>query len=53
MAIIFSEEKFNDYKFGQKTVVHTDYKPLESIVKKPLHRAQRLIAKNDYPFAEI
>ena len=34
-------EKFNDYTFGRKTIVHTDHKPLESIVKKPLHRAPK------------
>jgi len=41
LAIVFSVEKFNDYTFGRKTIVHTDHKPLESIVKKPLHRAPR------------
>ena len=33
LAIVFSVEKFNDYTFGRKTIVHTDQKPLESIVK--------------------
>jgi len=41
LAIVFSVEKFNDYTFGRKTIVHTDHKPLESIVKKPLHRAPK------------
>ena len=41
MAIVFSVEKFNDYTFGRRTIVHTDHKPLESIVKKPLHRAPK------------
>ena len=41
LAIVFSVEKFNDYTFGGKTIVHTDHKPLESIVKKPLHRAPK------------
>ena len=31
LAIVFSEEKFNDFTFGRRTVVHTDHKPLESI----------------------
>ena len=42
LAIVFSVEKFNDYTFaGRKTIVHTDHKPLESIVKKLLHRAPK------------
>ena len=41
IAIVFSVEKFNDYTFGRRTIVHTDHKPLESIVKKPLHRAPK------------
>ena len=41
LAIVFSVEKFNDYTFGRRTIVHTDHKPSESIVKKPLHRAPK------------
>lgn len=41
LAIVFSVENFNDYMFGRKTIVHSDHKPLESIVKKPLHRAPK------------
>ena len=43
LAIVFSVdmEKFNDYTFGRKAIIHTDHKPLESIVKKPLHRAPK------------
>ena len=41
LAIVSSVEKFNDYTFGWKTIVHTDHKPLESIVKKLLHRAPK------------
>ena len=29
LAIVFSVEKFNDFTFGRRTVVHTDHKPLE------------------------
>ena len=39
LAIVFSVEKFNDFTFGRRTVVHTDHKPIESIFMKPLHRA--------------
>ena len=38
---MFSVEKFNDFTFGRRTVVHTDHKPLESIFMKPLHRAPK------------
>ena len=38
VTIGFAVEKFNDYTFGNKTIVFSDYKPLESILKKPLHR---------------
>ena len=38
LAIVFSVKKFNDYRFGRWTIIYTDHKPLESIVKKPLHR---------------
>ena len=41
LAIVFSVEKFNDYMFFRRTIVYTDHKPLESIVKKPLHRAPK------------
>ena len=39
LAIAFSVEKFNDYTFGRKTIVYSDHKPLEVILKKPLHCA--------------
>ncbi|KAL9989578.1 hypothetical protein ACROYT_G004142 [Oculina patagonica] len=41
LAIVYAVEKFNDYTFGRKTVVFSDHKPLESILKKPLHRAPK------------
>ena len=37
----YAMDKFNDYTFGRKTVVFSDHKPLESILKKPLHRAPK------------
>ena len=47
LAIAFAVEKFNDYTFGNKTIVFSD-KPLESILKKPLHRAlKRAFARHD------
>ena len=41
LAVIVAVEKFNNYTFGRKTIVHSDHKPLESILKKPLHRAPK------------
>ncbi|CAB4006649.1 Transposon Ty3-G Gag-Pol poly [Paramuricea clavata] len=41
LAVVVAVEKFNDYTFGRKTIVHSDHKPLQSILKKPLHRAPK------------
>ena len=39
LAICFSVEKFHHYVYGHQTTVHSDHKPLEAIIKKPLHKA--------------
>ena len=41
LAIVFSLETLHQQVFARKTVVYSDHKPLESIVKKPKHRAPR------------
>ena len=41
LAIVFAVERFNDYTFGNKTIVFSNHKPLESILKKPLHRGAK------------
>lgn len=41
LAIVFSVERFHQYTFGRPIIVHTDHKPLEVIVKKPLSRAPK------------
>ena len=41
LPIVFVMEKFNDYTCGRKAVVFSDHKPLDSIFKKPLHRAPK------------
>lgn len=41
MAILFGLEKFRQMTYGRETVVHSDHKPLETIIKKPLHKAPR------------
>ncbi|XP_022789646.1 uncharacterized protein LOC111329277 [Stylophora pistillata] len=53
LAIVFAMEKFNDYTFGRKTVVLSEHKPLESILKNPLHRAPQAFARHDNLPAEI
>ena len=36
LAIVFSTGKFREYILGKETVVQTDHKPLETILRKPL-----------------
>ena len=43
LAIVFSLERFHQYTFGRKTIVNTDHKPIETIVKKPLCKALKRI----------
>lgn len=43
MAIVFSLERFIQCTFGLETVTHTNHKQLETIVKKPLHKALKVI----------
>ena len=38
LAIVFASEKFHHYIYGFHTVIQSDHKPLESIMKKPLHQ---------------
>lgn len=49
LAIVFASEKFHHYIYGFHTVIQSDHKPLESIMKKPLHqispRLQRMLLK--------
>ena len=40
LAIVFALEKWHQYVYGRHVVMKTDHKPLESIAKKPLDRAQ-------------
>ena len=53
LAIVPAVEKFNDYTFGNKTIVSSDHKPLESILKKPLHRAPQASTRHDYSSSEV
>ena len=55
LAIVFGCTRFHDYVYGLKEVqIETDHKPLEAILKKPLHQApvrlQRMILQiQKYP----
>ena len=39
LAICFSMEKFHHYVYGRNVTVHSDHKPLEAIVLKPIYKA--------------
>ena len=41
LAIVFAAEKFDQYTYGRTCIVHSDHKPLESILKKPLISAPK------------
>lgn len=49
LAIVFACHKFHQYIYGFHTKIHSDHKPLESIIQKPLHKAsprlQRMLLK--------
>ena len=46
LAIVFGCTRFHDYIYGIPNVeVETDHKPLESILKKPLHQAPTRLQK--------
>ena len=38
LATVFSLERFHQYTFGRKTIIHSDHKPQEMIVLKTLHK---------------
>ena len=47
--MVFGCAKFEEYIVGRDTTIETDHKPLESIIKKPLHasplRLQRMLVQ--------
>ena len=42
---MFGLEKFHQYTYGRPVTVHSDHKPLEVIVTKPLHRAPKRLQR--------
>ena len=49
LAVLFACEKLHTYTFGRKTTVHTDHKPLQNILRKPISlapaRLQRMLLR--------
>ena len=41
LAVVYSLERFHQYTYGRHTVVYSDHKPLEMILKKPLIKAPK------------
>ena len=40
-AVVWSLERFHQYTYARKVIVHSDHQPLVSITNKPLNRAPR------------
>ena len=43
LAVVFGLERFDQYTYGRKVIVHNDHKPLENILRKPLGQATKRI----------
>ena len=41
LAVVFGLERFDQYTYGRKVIIHNDHKPLASILKKPLSKAPK------------
>ena len=41
LAVVYSLERFHQYTNGRHTMVYSDHKPLEMILKKPLIKAPK------------
>ena len=45
LSVIFGLERFHQYTYGRSFQVRSDHKPLESILKKPLHAAPKRLQR--------
>ena len=45
LAVVYGLEKFHTYTYGRQVTVESDHKPLEVIVKKPLHLAPKRLQR--------
>ena len=43
LSVVFGMEKFHQYTYGRVVTVQSDQKPLETIFRKPLHRAPKCL----------
>ena len=47
LAVVFKCQRFHQHIYGKKVTIHSDHKPLEAIMKKPLQntppRLQRML----------
>ena len=45
LAIVYGCERFDQYLYGKEVSVESDHKPLETIMKKPLHKAPKRLQR--------
>ncbi|CAG2198015.1 unnamed protein product [Mytilus edulis] len=45
LSVVFGLQKFHQYTYGRNVYVTSDHKPLESILKKPLHYAPKRLQR--------
>ena len=43
LAVVYGLEKFDQYTYGRKVIVHNDHKPLEIILAKPISQATKRV----------
>ena len=41
LSVVFGLERFDQYMYGRKVIIHNDHRPLETILKKPLSQAPK------------
>ena len=41
LLVVFGLERFDQYTYGRKVLIHNDHRPLETILKKPLSQAPK------------
>ena len=41
LSVVFGIERFDQYTYGRKVIIHNDHRPLETILKKPLSEAPK------------
>ena len=45
LAIVYGCERFDQFLYGKEVSVESDHKPLETIMKKPLHKAPKRLQR--------